>query len=205
MSQTFAPVPLAAHLQRPASEVMSRAFLNDPLWKYLVPEEARRSRVVSLSMNILVRYSLLYGEIYTTPTLDGVACWLTPGKTTPTFSRLVRIGIRSAPFQLGWAGFRRYSAIENYCGEVHKHIVPGKHWYLWGLGVEPSRQGQGIGGLLIQPVLAQADADHVPCYLETMNVKNVPFYKKHGFNVASDAEVPRHSLRVWAMLREPVR
>jgi GNAT superfamily N-acetyltransferase len=205
MSQTFAPVPLAAHLQQPASEVMSRAFLNDPLWKYLVPEEARRTRVVSLSMNILVRYSLLYGEIYTTPTLDGVACWLPPGKTTPTFSRLARIGIRSAPFQLGWAGFRRYSAIENYCGEVHKRIVPGKHWYLWGLGVEPSRQGQGIGGMLIQRVLERADASSLPCFLETMNEKNVSFYEKHGFKVVSDAEVPRHGLRVCAMLREPGR
>jgi ribosomal protein S18 acetylase RimI-like enzyme len=79
------------------------------------------------------------------------------------------------------------------------------HWYLWGLGVEPSRQGQGIGGMLIQPVLARADASGLPCYLETMNEKNVPFYEKHGFKIVSDAEVPRHGLRVWAMLREPGR
>ena len=205
MAQTSAPLPLAAHLQKPASEVMGRAFLNDPLWKYLVPDETRRTRVVSLSMNILVRYSFLYGEIYTTSMLDGVACWLTPGETTPTFSRLVRIGIRNAPLQLGWTGFRRYTAVENYSGEVHKRAVPGMHWYLWGLGVEPSRQGQGIGGLLIQPVLARADASSLPCYLETMNKKNVSFYVKHGFKIVSDAEVPWHRLRVWAMLREPGR
>ena len=154
-------------------------------------------------MNILVRYSLLYGKIYTTSTLDGVACWLPPGETTPSFTRLVRIGIRSAPFQLGWTGLHRYMAIENYCGEVHKRIMPGAHWYLWGLGVKPSRQGQGIGGMLIQPVLVWADADHLPCYLETMNEKNVPFYEKYGFKVVSDGVVPRHELRVWAMLREP--
>src|SRR5260370_41785714 len=123
MAQTSAPLPLAAHLQKPASEVMGRAFLNDPLWKYLVPDDAKRARVVALSMGILVRYSFLYGEIYTTSMLDGVACWLTPGETTPTFSRLVRIGIHSAPLQLGWTGFRRYIAVENYCGEIHKCIA----------------------------------------------------------------------------------
>ena len=85
---------------------MARAFDNDPLWKYLVPDETRRAQALSLSMNILVRYSLLYGKIYTTTTLDGVACWLPPSETTPSFSRLLRIGIRSAPFQLGWIGFR---------------------------------------------------------------------------------------------------
>ena len=203
MAQTSSPIPLVAYQQKQASEVMGEAFLNDPMWKYLVPDEARRARVVSLSMNILVRYSLLYGEIYTTPALDGVACWLPPGETTPIFSRLVLIGIRSAPLQLGWTGFRRYIAIENYCGEVHKRIVPGMHWYLWGLGVKPSRQGLGIGGMLMQPVLARADTDRLPCYLETTNEKNMPFYEKHGFNVVSDGEVPRYGLHVWTMLREP--
>src|SRR5260370_12919373 len=202
MAQTSAPLPLAAHLQKPASEVMGRAFLNDPLWKYLVPDDGKRARVVPLSMGILVRYCFLFGEIFTTPTLDGIACLLTPGKTMPTLRRLVWIGMRNAPLQLGWTGFRRYTAVENYSGEVHKRAVPGMHWYLWGLGVEPSRQGQGIGGLLIQPVLARADASGLPCYLETMNEKNVSFYEKHGFKVVSDAEVPRHELRVWSMWRE---
>jgi hypothetical protein len=133
MAQTTVPIPLVAHQHKLASEVMDKAFHNDPLWKYLIPDEAKWARAVSLSMNILVRYSLLYGKIYTTPTLDGVACWLPPSEPTPSFSRLVGICIRSAPFQLGWTGFRRYLAIENYCEKVHKSIVPGTHWYLWGL------------------------------------------------------------------------
>jgi GNAT superfamily N-acetyltransferase len=203
ISQTSIPIPLVADQHKQACEVLARAFHNDPLWKYLVPDETRRAQALSLSMNILVRYSLLYGKIYTTPTLDGVACWLPPSETTPSFSRLVRIGIRSVPFQLGWTGFRRYLAIENYCGEVHKSIVPGTHWYLWGLGVMPSLQGLGIGGMLMQPVLALAEIDRLSCYLETMNEKNVSFYEKHGFKVVSDGEVPRHKLRIWAMLQEP--
>ncbi len=182
---------------------MGEAFLHDPLWQYLVPDQSRRAQVVSLSMSILVRYSLLYGRIYTTSSLDGIACWLPPGETTPSFSRLIRIGVRSAPLQLGWTGFRRYMAVESYSGKIHKDIAPGNHWYLWGLGVKPSHQGQGIGGMLIQPVLAQADIDRLPCYLETMNERNVPFYEKHGFRVVSDGAVPVHKLRVWAMLREP--
>ncbi|HEY6287219.1 MAG TPA: hypothetical protein VIX20_16255 [Ktedonobacteraceae bacterium] len=83
MTQTSVPIPLEAYQHKQASEVMGKAFQNDPMWKYLVPEEARRALAVSLSMNILVRYSLLYGKIYTTPTLDGVACWLPPGEQRP--------------------------------------------------------------------------------------------------------------------------
>jgi len=203
MTQTSIPIPLVAHQHKQASEVMGEAFHNDPLWQYLVPDEARRARVLSLSMSILVRYGLLYGKIYTTATLDGVACWLPPGETTPSFSRLVRIGVRSAPIQLGWTGLSHYMAVENHCGNIHKSIAPGRHWYLWGIGVKPSRQGLGIGGMLMQPLLARADAYRLPCYLETMNEKNVPFYEKYSFRVVSDGIVPRHKLRVWAMLREP--
>jgi hypothetical protein len=55
----------------------------------------------------------------------------------------------------------------------------------------------------MQPMLARADSDHLPCHLETTNEKNVPFYKKHGFKVVSEGNVPRHALHIWAMLREP--
>src|SRR5713226_2072618 len=204
MSQSHDPIRLAPHQSKLATEVLSRAFQNDPLWQYLAPNEARRTRMMSSAFRILV----LYGEVYTTMGLDGLACWLPPGNTTPTFSRLLRVGIRGVPFQFGWTGFRRYAAVERFTAAAHKRIAPGHHWYLWGLGVEPVCQGQGIGSLLIQPVLERADAGGLPCYLETMNKRNVPFYQKHGFNVMDEGEVSSSDgsrVHIWAMLREPGR
>jgi GNAT superfamily N-acetyltransferase len=69
--------------------------------------------------------------------------------------------------------------------------------------VEPSELGKGIGGALIQPVLARAAAEGLLCYLETQNESDVPFYPKHGFEVVSDGEVPKCGRRVWAMVRGP--
>ena len=203
MIQSQAPVRLDARQVKAASELLGRAFMKDPMWEYLAPGLARRARVLPPSFGITVRYSLRYGEVYTTPALDGVACWLTPGATSPSLSQLIRLSIHGAPLELGLMGLLHYTAVENYTGEIHKRTLPGRHWYLWVIGVEPARQGQGIGAMLIQPVLARADAGSLPCYLETMNEANVPFYQKHGFKVVSEGEVPRHRLRVWAMLREP--
>lgn len=203
MIQSQAPIRLDARQIKAASELLGRAFMRDPMWEYLAPGLARRARVLPPSFGITVRYSLRYGEVYTTPALDGVACWLTPGTTSPSLSQLIRLSIHGAPLELGLMGLLRYTAVENYTSEVHKHSLPGRHWYLWVIGVEPARQGQGIGAMLIQPVLARADAGGLPCYLETMNEVNVPFYQKHGFKVVSEGEVPRRGLRVWSMLREP--
>lgn len=205
MTISHEPIRLDAQHFKQASAVMSRAFQNDPVWKYLLPDDARRLRSLPSFFSILVRYSLRYGEVYTTPDLEGVACWLPPGNTTPAFGRLLRIGFREASLglELGWAGFRRYTAMEDYCDTIHKRSVAGQHWYLWGLGVDPSCQGHGIGGMLIQPVLARAASSGLPCYLETSNARNVPFYRKYGFTVVSEGVVPKSQLPVWAMLRSP--
>jgi len=51
------------------------------------------------------------------------------------------------------------------------------------LGVSPDCQGQGIGGMLLQSMLARADRTNMPCYLETTTTAAVRFYQRHGFEV----------------------
>lgn len=200
-SSSAVPLPLP-HLKQ-AAEVLARAFHTDPLWQYILPDEARRATLLLSSFRLFVRYSLRYGVCYTTANRAGAACWLPPGNTTPTLGRLLRVAIHGAPLTFGWSALRRYIPIDRYSGALHKQYAPGPHWYLWGLGVDPLYQGQGLGSLLIQPILARADADHSPCYLETMNERNVPFYQKRGFQVMSEGNAPGTALRVWSMLREP--
>jgi len=59
-------VRLPAHQLGQASEVMARAFQNDPLLKYLVPNDVRRIRLLPSFFGTVVRYCLRYGEVYTT-------------------------------------------------------------------------------------------------------------------------------------------
>jgi predicted N-acetyltransferase YhbS len=73
------------------------------------------------------------------------------------------------------------------------------------LGVEPSQQGRGLGGVLMQPILARADAEGVPCLLESMNERNLTFYKRHGFEVTAHGQIPNEGPQIWVMLREPGR
>jgi len=73
-------------------------------------------------------------------------------------------------------------------GELHAQAVPPDHWYLLILGVDPPRQGQGVGGSLIEPILRRADAEGRQFYLETMKPRNVTFYGKHGFDVVLEGD-----------------
>lgn len=197
------PVRLGGAQVGSAVAVLTRAFRDDPIQRYVIPDDARRVRRLAWSFGALVRYCLPHGGVYTTPDLGGVACWLPPGVTTTEPWGMIRSGMVLAPLRLGPAAFARFLGVTSCMAAERERVAPGPCWYLCAIGVEPSRQGEGIGGALLGPALARADAGGLPCYLETQVERNVGFYEGHGFTVASVGE-PR-GLRVWTMLRAPLR
>ena len=203
MYPSFQPIRLTIGQKEPAARLLAKAFQDDPMMVFIEPEEGKRSIFLSWLMGTVANYCILYGEAYTTPDLEGVAGWLPPGYTTPTFWRMLRTGMLVLRLKLGSAASRRFLANMIYTEKVHRQAMPEAHWYLWSIGVEPTRQGQGIGGGLLRPVLGKASKDNLSCYLETHNSRNLDFYQKFGFEVVSDGVVPKRGLRVWAMIRKP--
>lgn len=199
--QDHEPVRLDPSQRVQAAKVLARAFHDDPLYRLVLPEEEQRARRASWLFERVVRYALLYGQVYTTPALEGVACWLPPGQTRLTVGRMVRSGLYSAPLKMGLAACRQFDTYSSYTDRLHQRHAPESHWYLWVLGVDPPSQGQGLGGRLIQPVLTRASADGTACYLETGTAENVRFYEKHGFKIVGEGRVPGLGWQVWAMLR----
>ncbi|MFH7028088.1 MAG: GNAT family N-acetyltransferase [Heteroscytonema crispum UTEX LB 1556] len=74
---------------------------------------------------------------------------------------MIQTGMYAMPFQLGWRTSIKIIKALNPIEECHQQNMPQPHWYLSALGVAPSQQGQGIGSLLLQPVLQQADAGNL--------------------------------------------
>jgi GNAT superfamily N-acetyltransferase len=185
--------------------MLARAFQSDPLYSYILPDaEARRLHNPPM-FAALVRYSLIYGECTTTPDLGGAACWLRPGRTRLTLWRVLRagLGLQTSVARFPSEARQRFLSVMGYADETHERLMGRPHWYLWALGVEPGRQGQGIGGALLRPVLDRADEDGIACYLETQTEPNVRFYERRGFTVIEDGPVPGHGVPFWTMVRGP--
>jgi len=87
-------VRLAATQTSQAVEVLTRAFQNDPMYVQIFPDEDERARSMSWLWDAVIRYSLVYGEVHTTPGVGGLACWLSPGNAQITFWRMLRTGLR---------------------------------------------------------------------------------------------------------------
>jgi GNAT superfamily N-acetyltransferase len=198
-------VPLGEAQIEKAAEVLGRAFFDDPFEVYMLPDDESRERLSSLRFARLLRYGHLFGKVYTTVNMpQAAAIWLPPGNWEMTEERLKQAGLLDIPSIIGSDAFQRLISVTDYIEPYHRK-VPARHWYLLIMGVDRSLQGRGLGGALLKPVLEQADADAMPCYLETFQPKNLPFYGRHGFHVLTEGVEPTSTLRYWTLLREPVR
>ena len=192
---------------RKTKEMLARAFHDDPPNVWMFPDEEKRRAALEAGFTMSVRYGARYGQVYSTDGTDeGAAIWLPPDRPQTSMLRMLRVGfweMMSLPVKVGVGALPRLFSMMGQMEELHKKDVPKRHWYLMVLGVEPKRQGQGVGSALMQPGLEQADRDRLPCYLETAKEINLKFYKKHGFEVVRKVDLPRGGPPVWTMLRQP--
>jgi ribosomal protein S18 acetylase RimI-like enzyme len=183
-----------------ASDVLARAFVDDPAWVWLIPDAEKRRQL--LPWLFRVGFDVTAADVWTTAgVIRGAARWLPPGRPPmrvgPTLKALV-----TTPFRLGSAiaPFLAYGrAVESLRAEA----MPGQHWYLAGIGVDPSAQRRGIGTALLEPGLVAATRAGLPAVLLTNNEANLSFYERHGFRVVRKDETPKGGPQAWAMVKAP--
>ncbi len=208
MNSAKGPVASGSIAVKETAAMLARAFHDDPPSIWLFPNENTRKIAMLGDFTVATRYGLRYGDVYVpSEAADGAAIWLPPDNPLVSTLGMLRVGFWefvSAPAKVGFGFLPRYFRMVRQMEELHKRDVPKRHWYLMILGVEPERQGQGVGSVLIEPGLARADRDRLPCYLETAKEINVDFYKKHGFEVLREVDLGGDCPPIWTMIREPI-
>ena len=179
------------------AEALARSFHDDPVMTYVIPEKNRHARMRRLFELDIKAIALRHDESYTTVgPITGAALWAPPNKwKTPVLSLLT-----TAPAFLRVLGTNLRPAMR-LMGAVEKQHPREPHYYLSTLGTEPDFQGKGVGSALLQPVLARCDEEGVPAFLESSKEANIPFYRRHGFEVTSELTVPGGPT-LWLMWRD---
>jgi ribosomal protein S18 acetylase RimI-like enzyme len=183
-----------------ASDVLARAFHDDPAWVWLIPNARRRARL--LPWLFRVGFEVTAADVWaTTGPVLGAARWLQPGRPALRVGATLR-ALVTTPFRLG-AATAPFLAYGRAVEQLRVQAAPGFHWYLAGIGVDPAHQRRGIGSALLEPGLAGAARDRLPAVLLTNNEANLRFYEHNGFAVVREGETPEGGPRAWAMVRSP--
>jgi len=186
-----------------AAAALARAFQADPLQTYVFPDPVERAARSPAHFAPLLRYGLLFGEVFTTAGAPmGAAVWLGPNAWEVTPERAAAAGLDELPKVLGADAAERFFSVIEAVEPYHHRDVPASHWYVMVVGVAPEMQGSGLGRALLQPILDRAEADRQPCYLETAQPKNVAFYEHLGFRRMVETEEPQSGLRLWTFRRD---
>jgi ribosomal protein S18 acetylase RimI-like enzyme len=188
-----------------AAQVISQAFIDDPLCTFMLP--SRKTRLKTLHT-----FFRLYGEVnvknqrgygFGDP-LEGVAYWKSPTQEEVSIS-VKALGkflpLFFTPYPLGLI---RARAITKQIDELHLKYAAKPHFYLDNIGVLASARGKGVASRLIRPFLETADAQGVIAYTDTVTRSNVPLYEHFGFQCLEECPIEGTGVTVWA-LRRPVQ
>ncbi|MBV8395423.1 MAG: GNAT family N-acetyltransferase [Actinobacteria bacterium] len=183
-----------------ASAVLARAFQDDPAWSWVIPDARRREALLPWLFKL--SFEVTDADVWTTPgRVLGAARWLPPG----------RAGLRIGPTLLAFVAtplrlrdaMGRFLAYGRAVEQMRARVAPGPHWYLAGIGVEPAEQRRGVGSALLRPGLEGAARDGLPVVLLTNAERNLPFYRRNGFEIAFEDDAPPGAPHAWAMIRQP--
>jgi GNAT superfamily N-acetyltransferase len=189
-------------LVKTAAAAGAAAFRNDPYMAYFFPAESKR-HLLADAFGFYIRTSLAAGEhVYAaSPRCEGMTIWLDTRDKEPPAVFQCREGMRLL-LKLGPRLVFRLLAADSYLIRLRNKLVKRPHVYLALLAVRPEYQGKGFASKLVKPALEYADAERLPCYLETQNRKNVSLYRHFGFEVIYEGFVPRTPVYTFSMIRK---
>ncbi|MBJ8342351.1 GNAT family N-acetyltransferase [Antrihabitans sp. YC3-6] len=186
-----------------ASRTLARAFFDDPVMTFMLPDDAKREKGLTRLFGAIARYQYLSQggcEVATGAdgAIGGATLWAPPGG----WKSSGWTELRSMPAMIMAFGSRMQLGGE--VNETMKANHPEEpHWYLSVIGTDPSVRGGGFGHSLMTSRLSRCDAEHAPAYLESSKPDNVPYYERFGFEVTREVVLPKGGPTLWAMWRNP--
>lgn len=183
--------------------VLGRAFFDDPVMTWLLPDDAARAKGLPILFGALARFhyvGLGAAEVALADdgTIGGATLWAPPDHWKQSqLSELLM-----TPWMI--RAFGRRVQVGAEIAEFMKKTHPAEpHWYLSTIGTDPEHRGTGLGRALLDSRLERVDAEHAPAYLESSKPENVPYYERFGFEVTDELVVPSGGPTLWAMWRNP--
>ena len=130
----------------------------------------------------------------------GVAAWFPPGAAKPRSPYRELLLLPRMAEVASWPRLHRTLIVS---ATLERIRPAGPHWYLRVLGTRPELRRRGLASMLLDSALAWIDPHPVPVYLETANGENLPFCRRHGFEVERELAVPMGGPRLWQLWRTP--
>jgi GNAT superfamily N-acetyltransferase len=187
-----------AEEQAELARTLAAAFIEDPVFAWLLPRERTRPERLRRFFTIELRHlGSARGTVWTCDGLHGAAICMPPG----AWQLPPRVALAHAP-AFARAFGRRLPIATALQATMDLRHERRPHWYVLAVGVRPEHQGRGLGTALLSPTLARCDRDGLPAYLEASSERSAALYERLGFEHVRELRLAG-SPPLWLMLRPP--
>lgn len=168
-----------------AAETLLDAFAGDPFMEWMLEGSARTRRARHQKhrryWQWCCRNLMADWEMHALGDLSAVAIWyplpeVSAVELEDPFERFCRDLLGAS------RRFGELLEVLKQCKQVMGSTLGQRPaWYLAAVGVGAELKGQGRGGQLLEVMLRRCDRLGLPAYLESSTRRNVPFYRRLGF------------------------
>ncbi len=204
-------MPPYHYMNKDIAQALYRALTEDPF--YISLEKSHGNSPAAAKEAMLQYYDYAMQEarshgvyIETPDKTSGAGIWSLPPTNDQDREMAQKSARQKKEFiknQMGQNCLDTYNRIVDFMAKAANDVVSDRFWYLSILGINPERQGAGLGRTLMEPVLRKADQVGAPVYIESFTPKNFGFYKGLGFVEAKAVEEPLTESWYAIMVRNP--
>ena len=191
------------------AETLARAFQDDPALSWIIPDPARRRKVLPRFFAVMAEQSHRHGEVLVSGADEdsgkgegsgkgeAAALWYPPGHVRDGMLDSMRDNLR----MVGVFGTSLPRGLKVAEAMYARHPDPQTYTYLRYVGVKPDAQGKGWGGAIIRAGIERAAAHGTGVLLETATPANVAIYTRLGFEISEEWNAPDGGPKFWTMIR----
>lgn len=173
--------------------ILTHAFADNKSVNYVIRQDQHRMERIRRLMQYAVDTCHDFGKVWLSEDQKACALVLLPDSKRAT-TKAIKRDFRLATAATGLMNVRKTWTREARIKAKHPETP---YCHLWFMAVETGSQGQGLGSNLLKFLVDLYQLQQRPIYLETSTERNLPWYKKSGFEVYDqlDFTFPLYLLR----------
>lgn len=166
-------------------DILTNSFETNQSVNYIVKQDKKRVKRIRSLMDYSFEVCYSYGEVFLSDDKKACALILFPDKKKTTL-RSILLDLKLILSCVGLSNIRKTLTRESKIKAIQSKELM---YYLWFIGVDPKHQNSGIGTELLEDVIKDSNLMERPIYLETSTLKNLPWYKKYGFDIYNELDL----------------
>lgn len=159
------------------TDLLSAAFDDNLSVNYIVRQDDKRKQRIRALMDYSFEVCYRFGKVWLSEDRKACALVLYPHKKNTTL-QMIWLDVKLIFTAIDIRGIKKALDRE---AKIKAKQPKEPMAYLWFIAVKPLYQHQGAGSRILKEIIADAELQNLPVYLETSTERNLPWYNQQDF------------------------